>query len=106
MTHAAPQPPPTTRILVVEDDLDTREFYAVLLADEGYHVLAAGTGQEALARVAVHAVKGSSWIGAYPILMASSSAACSASGWGRPCPSSLLPPTATQRSKPRRARRG
>ena len=58
MTHVAPQPPPTTRILVVEDDLDTREFYEGLLADEGYHVLAAGTGQEALAYVAVQAVNG------------------------------------------------
>ena len=58
MTHAAPQPSQTTRILVVEDDLDTREFYEVLLADEGYRVLAAGTGQEALAYVAVHAVNG------------------------------------------------
>ena len=57
MTHAAPQPSPTTRILVVEDDLDTREFYAGLLADEGYHVLAAGTGQQALA-LAVQPVNG------------------------------------------------
>ena len=57
MTHAAPQPPPTTRILVVEDDLHTRELYEVLLTDEGYHVLAAGTGQQALA-LAVQPVNG------------------------------------------------
>ena len=56
MTQAAPQPPPTTQILVVEDDLDTREFYEVLLTDEGYHVLAASTGQQALAHVAVQPV--------------------------------------------------
>jgi DNA-binding response OmpR family regulator len=56
MTQTAPQLPPTTQILVVEDDLDTREFYEVLLADEGYHVLAASTGQQALAHVAVQPV--------------------------------------------------
>ncbi len=48
----------TTRILVVEDDLDTREFYEDLLIAEGYDVLAASTGQEALAHVAAQPVQG------------------------------------------------
>ena len=53
-----PTPTRTTRVLVVEDDLDTREFYEDLLALEGYDVLAAGTGQAALAHVAEQTVQG------------------------------------------------
>ena len=53
-----PTPTWTTRVLVVEDDLDTREFYENLLALEGYDVLAAGTGQAALAHVAEQTVQG------------------------------------------------
>ncbi len=52
---STPQP---TRMLVVEDDLDTREFYEDLLIAEGYDVLAASTGQEALAHVAAQPVQG------------------------------------------------
>lgn len=51
MTHVAAGSDATT-ILVVEDDADTREFYELLLATEGYHVLAAGSGKAALAQVA------------------------------------------------------
>ena len=47
-----------TRILVVEDDLDTREFYEDLLRSEDYCVLSASTGQEALAQVAAERVQG------------------------------------------------
>ena len=54
MTPTSPQ---TIRILVVEDDLDTREFYEVLLMSEGYPVVAAGTGHEALAHVADEVVQ-------------------------------------------------
>ena len=50
--------PQTTRMLVVEDDLDTREFYEDLLIAEGYHVLAASTGQQALAHIAAQSVQG------------------------------------------------
>ena len=53
-----PTPIRTTRVLVVEDDLDTREFYEDLLVLEGYDVLAAGTGQAALAQVAAQTVQG------------------------------------------------
>ena len=53
-----PTPPQRTRMLVVEDDLDTREFYENLLALEGYDVLAAGTRQAALAYVATETVQG------------------------------------------------
>ncbi len=45
-------------ILVVEDDGDTREFYADLLATAGYHVLAAATGRAALAHVGGSSVHG------------------------------------------------
>ena len=53
-----PTPPQRTRMLVVEDDLDTREFYEDLLTSEGYDVLGAGTGQAALAHVAAQPVQG------------------------------------------------
>ena len=39
-------------ILVVEDDVNQRALYEEELADEGYAILAAGDGKEALARVA------------------------------------------------------
>ncbi len=39
-------------ILVVEDDTNQRALYEEELRDEGYHVLSAGDGKEALARVA------------------------------------------------------
>jgi DNA-binding response OmpR family regulator len=58
MTHAAPHPSQATHILVVEDDFDTREFYEVLLMAEGYDVLAAGTGREALARLGAQPLNG------------------------------------------------
>src|ERR671916_3272888 len=50
--------PQTTRMLVVEDDLDTREFYEDMLIAEGYQVLAASTGEQALAQVAAQPVQG------------------------------------------------
>ncbi len=53
-----PTPREATRILVVEDDLDTREFYEYLLTAEDYRVLSASTGQEALAHVAAQSVQG------------------------------------------------
>lgn len=53
-----PTLPQTTRILVVEDDFDTREFYEILLTSEGYPVLGASTGHEALAHVADEVVQG------------------------------------------------
>ncbi len=39
-------------ILVVEDDTNQRALYEEELKDEGYHVLSAGDGKEAMARVA------------------------------------------------------
>ena len=55
MMHAPLQ---TTRILVVEDDRDTREFYEELLAMEEYGVLSASTGHDALAHLATEVVQG------------------------------------------------
>ena len=46
---SAPSTPPT--ILVVEDDTNQRALYQEELIDEGYQVLAAGDGKEALAHV-------------------------------------------------------
>lgn len=37
------------KVLLVEDFEDSREYYAVLLAEHGYEVVEAGDGQEALA---------------------------------------------------------
>jgi CheY-like chemotaxis protein len=47
MTSNASQP----TILVVEDDTNQRALYEEELADEGYNILSAGDGKEALARV-------------------------------------------------------
>jgi DNA-binding response OmpR family regulator len=55
MMHAPLQ---ATRILVVEDDRDTREFYEELLAMEEYGVLSASTGHDALAHLATEVVQG------------------------------------------------
>ncbi len=52
------QLPSTISILVVEDDLETREFYEVLLVTEGYHVVAASTGEAALAHLSDSPVNG------------------------------------------------
>lgn len=38
-------------VLVVDDNDDIRELYAALFADEGYEVLQAANGQEALDRI-------------------------------------------------------
>lgn len=45
---AAPRTPPV--VLIVENDMDTREMYAEWLAFSGFRVLEARTGEEALAR--------------------------------------------------------
>lgn len=46
----APVPitPPSKKILVVEDEMDLREFYADLLTGEGYNVIKAENGQVGL----------------------------------------------------------
>ena len=41
-------------ILIVDDDLDTREFIALLVGLAGYHTLEADTGAGGLAMVAAH----------------------------------------------------
>ena len=38
-----------TKIMVVEDDLALREIYSIRIAAEGYEVVTAGDGEEALA---------------------------------------------------------
>jgi DNA-binding response OmpR family regulator len=40
--------PPTGNVLIVEDDPDTREMLAALLATEGFHAVGAEDGLEAL----------------------------------------------------------
>lgn len=45
-------------ILVVEDDADTQQFLIDLLTAEGYHVLTAASGEEALAMMEATAVDG------------------------------------------------
>ncbi|HSH78211.1 MAG TPA: response regulator transcription factor [Herpetosiphonaceae bacterium] len=45
-------------ILVVEDDTDTQQFLIDLLTAEGYHVLTAASGEEALAMMEATAVDG------------------------------------------------
>ncbi len=48
------QNPSPATVLVVEDDTNQRALYQEELADEGYNVLTAGDGKEALARVREH----------------------------------------------------
>jgi DNA-binding response OmpR family regulator len=48
MTGAAVRPQPPGNILIVEDDPDVREMLANLLAMEGFHVVGAEDGLEAL----------------------------------------------------------
>ncbi len=45
-------------ILIVEDDIDTREFYELLLMSAGYQVVSVRTGQRARALVARQPVDG------------------------------------------------
>ncbi len=58
MTSQEARPPVPPTLLVVEDDLDTLEFYELFLMDEGYSVLAASTGKAALDHVAARRVQG------------------------------------------------
>ncbi len=58
MTSQEADPPVAPTLLVVEDDLDTLEFYELFLIDEGYRVLAASTGKAALEHVAARQVQG------------------------------------------------
>ena len=44
----------TPRILIVDDERDNRELLAIILVHEGFLVLTAGSGEEALAIVAQH----------------------------------------------------
>jgi CheY-like chemotaxis protein len=41
-------PPPAGNVLIVEDDADTREMLATLLANRGFHTVSAEDGLEAL----------------------------------------------------------
>jgi CheY-like chemotaxis protein len=43
--------PPVKSVLIVEDNIDTRDSLAFLLRHEGYHVSTAANGQEALDRL-------------------------------------------------------
>ncbi len=54
---AAVAGPAARWVLVIEDDRDTRAFYEYLLTADGYQVLGAGTGQEALAHLASQPVQ-------------------------------------------------
>ena len=49
-----PPSPPAARVLVVEDDADTRALRAPVLADAGCHVDLAPDGETALALAALH----------------------------------------------------
>lgn len=44
----------TARILIVDDERDNRELLAIILDHEGYIVVTAASGAEALAIVAQH----------------------------------------------------
>lgn len=52
----APAPAAKRRILLVDDDQGLREMFSHVLTGEGYHVLAAGSGPEALALLRSQAV--------------------------------------------------
>jgi len=56
MTYGSPQPSDNFRLLVVEDDLDTRDMFDFLLTAQGYHVLSAANGGAALANATFHPV--------------------------------------------------
>jgi CheY-like chemotaxis protein len=43
-------------ILIVDDERDNSQVLAVMLAPEGYHVMTAASGEEALAMVAQQAL--------------------------------------------------
>jgi DNA-binding response OmpR family regulator len=45
----ATRTPPSRTVLVVEDDAGLRAYLAVILEQQGYEVIAAGSGEEALA---------------------------------------------------------
>src|SRR4051812_43482682 len=47
-------PPPTTAVLVVDDEPLIRETLAEFLQQEGFDVQTAATGEDALARVRMH----------------------------------------------------
>ena len=49
-----PPSPPAARVLVVEDDADTRALLATVLADAGCHVDLAPDGETALALAGLH----------------------------------------------------
>jgi CheY-like chemotaxis protein len=50
-SRATPDAPSRT-VLVVEDDAGLREYLKTILEDQGYRVIAAGSGEEALAALA------------------------------------------------------
>ena len=52
---AAPPAAPAVTIVVADDDPDIRRLVAEILRDEGYRVLTAADGQEALALVRARA---------------------------------------------------
>jgi CheY-like chemotaxis protein len=59
MAHGLSEPSDGATILIVDDDLDTREFIALIVGLAGYHTLEADTGAGALAMVAaqpLHAI--------------------------------------------------
>ncbi|MBI3972781.1 MAG: response regulator [Chloroflexi bacterium] len=43
-----PSPPPAKKIMVVDDEPDIRDIVAAVLEDEGYSVVVASNGQQAL----------------------------------------------------------
>lgn len=47
-------PTPRARVLIVEDDANQRALYQEELADEGYEVVTAGDGREALVMTEAH----------------------------------------------------
>jgi CheY-like chemotaxis protein len=42
------------RVLIVDDERHNRQLLTVMLAPEGFHLLTAASGEEALAMVALH----------------------------------------------------